>query len=177
MSVLGVDAFDKINSPLFWLQSCSHATMSGRPSKAAFDSALLRQEIIAAKRAKIRCCGKRCYSINTLPLERVPNKISEWNDHICLAEEARQQYRDAQPAARLTWQNTLEDERLPSAMISFDYAKKLQIPNMKESTMNEYFAMAKSYDVNLFGIVNEGLNPRKDLWIGVVFWGEFGTCS
>lgn len=79
----------------------------------------------------------------------------EWRLHLELAETTRQIYRKSLSNAQSSAKYLLP-LRLKAATISYDYAKQLSIPLVSAQTTNEWFAQKKGYDVNLFGIVDEG---------------------
>ena len=98
-------------------------------------------------------------SLRTLPSTQVSAKGKEWKTHIDAAEMTRAIYRKSLVAAK-SFCNRLESDRLPLAAVSYDYAKQLSIPKLSAQSMNEWFAEKKGYDVNIFGIVNEGVQPN-----------------
>jgi len=100
-----------------------------------------------------------CFVYRDLVRKVSDNNLSrqamEWRAHLDLAEITRQIYRRSLTRAR-TEAKYLLPLRLKSATVSYDYAKQISIPLLSEQTMNEWFAQKKGYDVNLFGILDEG---------------------
>lgn len=93
--------------------------------------------------------------VRKTPDEILSKKAEEWAVHLELAAITRCIYRASLERARNTAKYLLP-LRMDSATISYDYAKQLSIPLLCRQTMNEWFAQKKGYDVNLFGIVDEG---------------------
>lgn len=76
----------------------------------------------------------------------------QWNHHIDCAEDMRLQYKDCISNAEEQWKRPSPDH----VMISFDYARQLDVPCFVDETTEGFWAGKKAYDIPLFGIVNEG---------------------
>eukprot|EP00171_Calliarthron_tuberculosum_P002286 IDg2286t1 len=94
-------------------------------------------------------------TVRTTADKRLVEQANKWREHLNAADATRDVYRDSQRMGRKVVRSTITS-RLELVVISYDYAKQLSVPMQSEQTMNEWFSQKKGYDVNLFGIVDEG---------------------
>lgn len=72
-------------------------------------------------------------------------------------EITRERYRNTQSLAHEVPRDCFAS-RLPIATIPYNCAKQLCVPLLSQQAMNEFFSQKRGYDVNLFGIVDEGVD-------------------
>lgn len=94
-------------------------------------------------------------TVRTVSDKHLVERAREWQTHLNSADITRDIYRRSQRLARNVPRNYVFT-RLPFVTVSYDYAKQLTVPILSEQTMHEWFAQKKGFDVNLFGIVDEG---------------------
>lgn len=93
--------------------------------------------------------------VRTLSGQRLAAVAEVWVNHLDDARLCKNICRDSQTKAMEVHRNP--PTRLRFATIFYDLVRQLSIPMMSDQTMNEFFAEKKGYDVNLLGIVDEGL--------------------
>lgn len=152
-----------------------------------FNSSRLRHIHIANRTTGV--CDECAISLKVI--SRLPDQTAEQqvrkaeakeklDDHIVRSRAARHYYRSCRAIAQGRSVTDHDDQELiavdmdippGAACISFDAAAKLSIPNATEETMKQHFASRLGYNVNLFGVVDEGMEgiAGSRFGTGVIF--------
>lgn len=90
--------------------------------------------------------------------QRLIETMKEWKIHLDIAEYTRITCNDSVTSGKSILRSNTSN-RLPLGVVSFDFVKQVYVPMLSDQTMNEWFAQKKRFDVNVLGIVNQGVSP------------------